>query len=57
MQTVVQDHRCQELWSLLQSVQSSERISIQDTIRYRREAELHVSQDDHLYRIRWVSNS
>ncbi|KAL1683779.1 hypothetical protein EV122DRAFT_257431 [Schizophyllum commune] len=54
VQTVVQDHRCQELWSLLQSVQSSERISIQDTIRYRREAELHVSQDDHLYRIRWV---
>ncbi|KAL1741018.1 hypothetical protein HDZ31DRAFT_46324 [Schizophyllum fasciatum] len=52
--TVVQDHRCQELWSLLQSVQSSERISIQDTIRYRREAELHVSQDDHLYRICWV---
>lgn len=54
VQTVVQDHRCQELWSLLQSVQSSERISIQDTIRYRREAELHVSQDEHLYRVRWV---
>ena len=55
VQTILADHRCQELWKLLQSAQSSEIITKQDVVRYRREAERHVGQDDHLYRVQWVS--
>jgi hypothetical protein len=55
VQTIISDAKCQELWSLLQSVSSSEVLTNQDFIRYRREAERHVGQDDHLYRVQWVS--
>ncbi|KAH9486320.1 Transcriptional regulatory protein SIN3 [Psilocybe cubensis] len=54
VQTILGDNKCQELWSLLKSAQSSKNISTQDIIRYRREAERHVGQDDHLYRLQWV---
>ncbi|KAF5385000.1 hypothetical protein D9615_001214 [Tricholomella constricta] len=54
VQTILSDNRCQELWKLLQSAQSSEIITNQDVVRYRREAERHVGQDDHLYRLQWV---
>lgn len=54
MQTILSDNKCQELWSLLKSVQSCKSISSQDIIRYRREAERHVGPDDHLYRLQWV---
>ncbi|RDB29628.1 Paired amphipathic helix protein pst1 [Hypsizygus marmoreus] len=54
VQTILSDNRCQELWRLLQSAQNSEVITNQDVVRYRREAERHVGQDDHLYRLQWV---
>ncbi|PPQ77023.1 hypothetical protein CVT25_014839 [Psilocybe cyanescens] len=54
VQTILGDNKCQEMWSLLKSAQSSKNISMQDIIRYRREAERHVGQDDHLYRLQWV---
>ncbi|GLB35790.1 putative histone deacetylase (HDAC) interacting [Lyophyllum shimeji] len=54
VQTILSDNRCQELWRLLQSAQSSEVITNHDVVRYRREAERHVGQDDHLYRLQWV---
>ncbi|KIY50623.1 hypothetical protein FISHEDRAFT_39019 [Fistulina hepatica ATCC 64428] len=49
VQTVLSDLRCHELWSLLQIAA----LTIQDIIRYRREAERYVSSDEHLYRIVW----
>ena len=55
VQTILSDSRCQVLWSFLQVAQSSETITHQDVVRYRREAEKHVGQDDHLYRLQWVS--
>lgn len=30
-------------------------MSLHDIIRYRREAELNVGSDDHLYKVDWVS--
>ncbi|KAF5368328.1 hypothetical protein D9758_002152 [Tetrapyrgos nigripes] len=54
VQTIISDAKCQELWTLLQSAHNSDAISNQDIIRYRREAERHVGQDDHLYRIQWI---
>ncbi|KAG5647682.1 hypothetical protein DXG03_008405 [Asterophora parasitica] len=57
VQTILSDNRCQELWKLLQSAQSSEIITNQDAVRYRREAERHVGQDDHLYRLQWVRDA
>ncbi|KAF8971663.1 hypothetical protein BDZ97DRAFT_1135733 [Flammula alnicola] len=57
VQTILSDNKCQELWSLLKSAQSSKNITTQDIIRYRREAERHVGQDDHLYRLQWVRES
>uniref|UniRef100_A0A0W0G4L7 Putative histone deacetylase complex, SIN3 component n=1 Tax=Moniliophthora roreri TaxID=221103 RepID=A0A0W0G4L7_MONRR len=53
VQTIISDVKCQELWSLLQSAQSSEALTNKEFIRYRREAERHVGQDDHLYRVQW----
>ncbi|KAF9015729.1 hypothetical protein BDQ17DRAFT_1341548 [Cyathus striatus] len=57
VQTVLSDNKCQELWSLLQGARNSDTITNQDMVRYRREAERHVGQDDHLYRIQWVRES
>ncbi|KAG7099673.1 hypothetical protein E1B28_001498 [Marasmius oreades] len=57
VQTIISDAKGQELWSLLQSAHNSETLTNQDLIRYRREAERHVGQDDHLYRIQWVRES
>ncbi|KAL0951709.1 hypothetical protein HGRIS_008384 [Hohenbuehelia grisea] len=55
VQTVLSDNKCQELWTLLQqTTQNAETITNQDIIRYRREAERHVGQDDLLYKIQWV---
>ena len=55
VQTILSDYRCQDLWKLLQSAQNSEIITNRDVVRYRREAERHVVQDDHLYALQWVS--
>lgn len=57
VQTVLIDNKCQELWSLLKSAQNSKNITSPDIIRYRREAERHVGQDDQLYRLQWVGYS
>ncbi|KAF8910078.1 hypothetical protein CPB84DRAFT_1673093 [Gymnopilus junonius] len=57
VQTILSDNKCQELWTLLKSAQNSKNITTQDIIRYRREAERHVGQDDHLYRLQWVRES
>ncbi len=56
VQTILSDNKCQELLALLESAQNSELISNQDIIRYRREAERHAGQDDHSYRVEWVSS-
>ncbi|KAF8625181.1 hypothetical protein AX15_005490 [Amanita polypyramis BW_CC] len=55
VQTILSDGKCQDLWSFLQDAQSSETITNQDVVRYRREAEKYVGPDDHLYRLQWVS--
>ncbi|KAF9059889.1 hypothetical protein BDP27DRAFT_1385647 [Rhodocollybia butyracea] len=57
VQTIISDAKCQELWALLQSAQVSEWITNQDIIRYCREAETHVGQDGHLYKIQWVHSN
>ncbi|EIW64077.1 uncharacterized protein TRAVEDRAFT_32917 [Trametes versicolor FP-101664 SS1] len=54
VQTVLADHKCQELWYLLRQARGAERApTTQDTIRYRREAEGHVGSDEKLYRLDW----
>ncbi|KAJ7082535.1 histone deacetylase complex, SIN3 component [Mycena crocata] len=60
VQTIVGDNKCQELWTLLQSASTSADsagMSDADIVRYRREAERHVGQDDHLYRLEWVRDA
>ena len=57
MQTIQGDNRCQELWHLLQETRKQENVTLDDIIKYRREAERHVGADDHLYRIDCVSVS
>ncbi|KAJ7762381.1 histone deacetylase complex, SIN3 component [Mycena maculata] len=57
VQTIVGDNKCQELWTLLQSANAAAGdggMSDADIVRYRHEAEQHVGQDDHLYRLEWV---
>ncbi|KAJ7603117.1 histone deacetylase complex, SIN3 component [Roridomyces roridus] len=54
--TIAGDNKCQELWTLLQNANSTAGeigMSEADIVKYRREAERHVGQDDHLYRIEW----
>ncbi|KAH9858239.1 hypothetical protein C2E23DRAFT_718829 [Lenzites betulinus] len=56
VQTVLADHKCQELWYLLRRARSAERAAVtttHDVIRYRREAERHVGSDEKLYRLDW----
>jgi paired amphipathic helix protein Sin3a len=48
------DAKCRELWRLLESVHNAHELTNLDVVRYRREAENHVGQDDHLYRVQWV---
>ncbi|KAF8204474.1 hypothetical protein K438DRAFT_1905542 [Mycena galopus ATCC 62051] len=60
VQTIVGDNKCQELWTLLQSANTTAEgvgMSDADIVRYRREAERHVGQDDHLYRLEWVRDT
>ncbi|KAJ7508513.1 histone deacetylase complex, SIN3 component [Mycena galericulata] len=59
VQTIVGDNKCQELWTLLQTANATASeggMSDADIVRYRREAERHVGQDDHLYRLEWVQD-
>ncbi|OCH87472.1 hypothetical protein OBBRIDRAFT_814100 [Obba rivulosa] len=53
VQTIMGDNKCQELWELLQHEHSQHDVTINDTIRYRREAERHVGSDDNLYKLDW----
>lgn len=55
VQSVLSDNKSQELWGMLQDARKAERLTSQDMMRYRREAERHVGSDEHLYRIEWVS--
>lgn len=55
--SVLSDNKSQELWAMLREARRAEKVTIQDMIRYRREAERHVGADEHLYRIEWVSGS
>ncbi|EIN13854.1 hypothetical protein PUNSTDRAFT_110022 [Punctularia strigosozonata HHB-11173 SS5] len=57
VQTIIGDNKCQELWSLLQTARENPKVTASDVIRYRREAELHLGSDDHLYRIEWARES
>ncbi|KAF7312114.1 Histone deacetylase complex, SIN3 component [Mycena indigotica] len=58
VQQIIGDNKCQELWTSLQNVNAvvADGIPMTDTdiVRYRREAERYVGQDDHLYRMEWV---
>ncbi|KAA1467807.1 hypothetical protein DENSPDRAFT_770847 [Dentipellis sp. KUC8613] len=53
VQTIVSDHKCQELWQFLRRARNKDKFTRQDIIRYRREAEHHVGSDDNLYRVDW----
>ena len=55
VQSVLSDNKSQELWGMLQDARKAERLTNQDMIRYRREAERHAGSDEHLYRIEWVA--
>lgn len=55
VQTIISDNKCQEFWTLLQSIRKSETVSNQDIVRYRREVERNIGSDDPLYKIDWVS--
>lgn len=55
VQSVLSDNKSQELWMMLQDARKTERLTNQDIIRYRREAERHVGSDEHLYRVEWVA--
>ncbi|KAJ7146324.1 hypothetical protein C8R44DRAFT_973143 [Mycena epipterygia] len=61
VQTIVGDNKCQELWTLLQSANAAAGDGVgmgdADIVRYRREAERHVGQDDHLYRLELVRDT
>ncbi|KAI0375440.1 hypothetical protein BV20DRAFT_960592 [Pilatotrama ljubarskyi] len=55
VQTVLADHKCQELWYMLRQARNAEKAArMHDIIRYRREAERHVGSDEKLYRLDWV---
>lgn len=41
--------------TLLENVRNMDNASNRDIIRYRREAELNVGSDEHLYKVDWVS--
>ncbi|TFL03756.1 hypothetical protein BDV98DRAFT_503644 [Pterulicium gracile] len=56
VQTVLSDNKCQELWTLLKLARSAEALGNQDIVRYRREAERHLGQDDQLYKVVWESS-
>ena len=49
------DHKCQELWYMLQQARGGDKATTHDIIRYRREAERNVGSDEKLYRFDWVS--
>ena len=51
------DSKCQELSTLLQKWRGrpKEYHTIRELVRYRREAEQFLNQDDNLYSIEWVS--
>ncbi len=52
--TITTDHKCQELWTLLQKGRDGESNTIHEIVRNRREAERNIASGDHLYRIDWV---
>lgn len=56
MQQILADQKSLDLRGLLESARATgDGITNRDVIRYRREAELNVGSDDHLYRVEWVS--
>ncbi|OJA12336.1 hypothetical protein AZE42_02775 [Rhizopogon vesiculosus] len=57
VQILLSDHKCHEVWTLLQQTRKVNALSNQDMIRYRREAERHVGSDEHLYRFDWHRSS
>ena len=57
VQGVLADQKSLDLRTLLESARSTDNASNRDIIRYRREAELNVGSDEHLYRIHWVRYS
>ena len=54
VQTILSDHKGQEIWSMMQHMQSLEMVSNRDVMRYRREAERVIGAEDPLYRVEWV---
>jgi len=54
VQTIISDNKCQELWQFLRRHRYEMSFTRQDIIKYRRQAEHHVSADDNLYRVEWV---
>jgi histone deacetylase complex regulatory component SIN3 len=52
---VLADQKSLDLRTLLENARGADNASNRDIIRYRREAELNVGSDEHLYRVDWVS--
>ena len=57
VQGVLADQKSLDLRTVLENARGTEKPSNRDIIRYRREAELNVGSDDHLYKVDWVSYS
>lgn len=51
------DQKSLDLRTLLENARAGGGVSNRDIIRYRREAELNVGSDEHLYRVEWVRYS
>jgi hypothetical protein len=57
VQGVLADQKSLDLRTLLENARGTDNPSNRDIIRYRREAELNVGSDEHLYKVDWVSYS
>jgi len=57
VQGVLADQKSLDLRTLLENARGTDDASNQDIIRYRREAELNVGSDEHLYRVDWNPQS
>jgi paired amphipathic helix protein Sin3a len=55
VQGVLADQKSLDLRTLLENARGTDNASNREIIRYRREAELNVGSDEHLYRVAWVS--
>jgi paired amphipathic helix protein Sin3a len=57
VQGVLADQKSLDMRTLLENVRNMDNASNRDIIRYRREAELNVGSDEHLYKVDWNRSS